>query len=199
MFYAIGVLKSFAQFTGKCLRQSLSFNKFVVWGLPLYCAKILRTPFLIEHARLLLLKWQLNNLFLFKRKYRAAACNFSGNDSIGTFLKDKTYFIIVLLFQSAEKTFWKLLQWNWFVLKLQTEACNFFRNKLYRRHFSRKVLKQAAFLFAFLQSFCERLLKWLLWSSFFKRLKEVLSNFCRNELLCTDIFFETSWRQTQLF
>ena len=78
------------------------------------------------------------------------------------------------------------------MLRLQAEACNFSRNKLHRRHFSRKVLKQTAFLFALFQSFCETLLKQLLRSSFFKRLKEVLSNFCRNELLCTDNFFETS-------
>ena len=105
----------------------------------------------------------------------------------------------LLLFQSFEKTFCKLLHWSWFVFRLQAEACNFSKNKHHRRHFSRKVLKQIASLFALFQSFCKTLLKSLLWSSFFKRLKKVISNFRRNELLCTDIFFETSWRQTQLF
>ena len=107
--------------------------------------------------------------------------------------------LFLSLFQSFDITFWKLLQWSWFVLRLQAQACNFFRTKLHRRHFSRKVLMQTAFLFALFQSFCETLLKWLLWSSFLKRLKEVPSNFCRNELLCADTFFETSWRQSQLF
>ena len=104
------------------------------------------------------------------------------------------------LFQSFHKTPWRLLQCCWFVLRLQEKICNFSRNKLRRRHFSRKVLKaEAAFLLALFPSFWKTPLKLLLWSSFFNRLEEVLDNFCRNGLLCTTIFFETSWRQKQFF
>ena len=87
------------------------------------------------------------------------------------------------LFQSFHKTPWRLLQCCWFVLRLQEKICNFSRNKLRRRHFSRKVLKaETAFLLALFPSFWKTPLKLLLWSSFFKRLEEVLNNFCRNEL-----------------
>ena len=55
------------------------------------------------------------------------------------------------------------------MLRLEAEVCNFSRNKLYRRHFPRKVLKaDTAFLFALLQSFWKTPLKCLLWSSFSK-------------------------------
>ena len=68
MFCKKGFLRKFAKFTGKHLRQSLFFNK--VAGLrpatllkkrfwrtcfPMNSAKFLRTPFLIEHLRWLLL------------------------------------------------------------------------------------------------------------------------------------------------
>ena len=54
-----GVLRNFAKFTGKYLCQSLFFNK--VSGMRHRCfllnfEKFLRTPFLIEHLRWLLLK-----------------------------------------------------------------------------------------------------------------------------------------------
>ena len=62
------------------------------------------------------------------------------------------------------------------MLRLQAEVCNFSRYKLHRRHFSRKVLKaDKAFLFALFQSFCKTPLKWLLWSSFFKRLEQAVA------------------------
>ena len=39
------------------------------------------------------------------------------------------------------------------MLRFEAKVCNFPRNKLHRRHFSRKVLKaEAAFLFALFQS-----------------------------------------------
>ena len=58
MFFKKGVLKNFAKFTGKHLCQSLFFDK--VAGLrhrcfPLNFAKFLRTSFIIEHLRYLLL------------------------------------------------------------------------------------------------------------------------------------------------
>ena len=44
------------------------------------------------------------------------------------------------------------------MLRFEAKVCNFPRNKLHRRHFSRKVLKaEAAFLFALFQSFWKRL------------------------------------------
>ena len=50
---------------------------------------------------------------------------------------------------------------RWLLLKRQqytAAACNFSRNKLHRRHFSRKVLKaEAAFLFDLFESFWKRL------------------------------------------
>ena len=80
---------------------------------------------------------------------------------------------------------------------MQAEVCNFSRDKLHHRHFPRKVLKaKTAFLFALFQSFWWAPWKWLLYSSFFQSLEEVLNNFRRNEFLYTDTFFETFWRQT---
>ena len=57
MFSKIGVLKSFAKFTGKHMYQSLSFNKVVgvrnatLLMTPVNFAKIFRTPFVLEHLR----------------------------------------------------------------------------------------------------------------------------------------------------
>ena len=86
------------------------------------------------------------------------------------------------------------------MLSLEGEVCNFSRNKLHRRHFSKNVLKaETAFLFALFQRFWENTFEMTTLEFFFKRLQEVLNNFCKNELLCTNIFFETYWRQTQLF
>ena len=57
MFSKIGVLKSFAKFTGKHMYQSLSLNKVVgvrnatLLMTPVNFAKIFRTPFVLEHLR----------------------------------------------------------------------------------------------------------------------------------------------------
>ena len=53
VFYKKGVLRNFAKFTGKHLRQSLFFNK--VTGLMPATTPFPRTPFLIEHLWWLLL------------------------------------------------------------------------------------------------------------------------------------------------
>ena len=77
------------------------------------------------------------------------------------------------------------------MLRFEAEVCTFSRNKLHRKHCFRKVLTaETAYLFALFQSFWKKLLKLLLSNSFFRRLEEVLNNFCKNELLFTDIFFE---------
>ena len=60
MFFKLGVLKNFANFTEKHLCQSLLLINFVRnrpqrrW-FPVKFAKFLRTPFFVEHLRLLLL------------------------------------------------------------------------------------------------------------------------------------------------
>ena len=57
VFYKVGVLKDFAKFTGKHLRQSLFFNKVAGLGrFPLNFLKSLRTSFLTQH---LFLQWLL--------------------------------------------------------------------------------------------------------------------------------------------
>ena len=71
VFWKKGVLRNFAKFTGKQLRQSLFFNKVAgfrpatllkkkLWHscFPVNFAKSLRTPFLTEHIRWLLLQFQ---------------------------------------------------------------------------------------------------------------------------------------------
>ena len=51
-----GVLRYFTKFTGKYLCQSLYFNKVAgLRRIPVNFAKFLKTPFLIEHLRWLLL------------------------------------------------------------------------------------------------------------------------------------------------
>ena len=58
MFCKKGVLGNFAKFTGTHLCQSLFFNKvagFRPQGFPVNFVKFLRTPFLTEHVRWLLL------------------------------------------------------------------------------------------------------------------------------------------------
>ena len=78
------------------------------------------------------------------------------------------------------------------MLRLEGEVCNFSRNKLHRRNFSKNVLKaETAFLFALFQRFWENTFEMTTLEFFFKTLEEVLNNFCRNELLCINIFFET--------
>ena len=65
VFCKKGVLRNFAKFTGKNPCQSLFFRKKHRW-FPVNFAKFLRTPFLIEHLRRLLLdgtdiSWALKN------------------------------------------------------------------------------------------------------------------------------------------
>ena len=52
-----------------------------------------------------------------------------------------------LLFQSFWKAPWRLLQWSWFVLRLEAEVCNFSRNKLHRKHFLEKFWRQRQFFY----------------------------------------------------
>ena len=72
VFYKTGVLRNFTKFTGKHLCQSLFFNKITglspatllkkrLWHrrFPVNFAKFVRTPFLTEHLRWLLLPVQL--------------------------------------------------------------------------------------------------------------------------------------------
>ena len=70
VFYKEGVLKDFAKFTLKQLRQSLFFNKVAtllkrrLWHrcFPMNFTKLLRTRFLKEHLRRLLNKKRLKKL-----------------------------------------------------------------------------------------------------------------------------------------
>ena len=90
MFFKKGVLTNFVKFTGKHLCQSLFFNK--VAGLllkkghwhrcfPVNIAKFLRTPFLTEHPRWLLLQtWDL-------AAFPRATCSSTGLSKIICFRK----------------------------------------------------------------------------------------------------------------
>ena len=85
VFCRKGVLRNFAKFTGKHLCQSLFFNKVtglrpeacnfikketLVQVFPVEFAKFLRTPFLTEHLRWLLLQWKVHS------------CNETSHDNI---------------------------------------------------------------------------------------------------------------------
>ena len=75
VFYKKNVLRNFAKFTGKHLRQSLYFNKvagrlptlFKKWlwhrCFPVHFAKFLATPFFIEQLRWLLLSFLTDYFF----------------------------------------------------------------------------------------------------------------------------------------
>ena len=78
VFCEKGVLRNFAKFTGKHLRQSLFFNKVAGlrpatllkkrlwhWCFPVNFAKFLRTPFFTEH-----LWWLLLNVYLMQLRYQ---------------------------------------------------------------------------------------------------------------------------------
>ena len=113
------------------------------------------------------------------------------------FLKDETFFIIVseLLENSLQIATMELICFKSVVFSEINFIVDIFLEKFWRQ-------RQLFYLLCF-KAFgkgWKTPLNWLLWSSFpIKRLQEVLNNFCRNEFLCTDIFFETYWRQTQLF
>ena len=87
VFCAKGVLRDFTKFTGEHLCQCLFFNKVaglrpatllkkILWlrYFPVNFAKFLRTPFLTEHLRWLLLNIKLSILYLDKQTSEKLCC-----------------------------------------------------------------------------------------------------------------------------
>ena len=106
-----------------------------------------------------------------------------------------------LLFQSFYKTPWRLLQWSWFVLRLEAKVCNFSRNKLHRKHFLEKFWRQRKLFYLL----CFKAFGKHLWNDYcgvlfskgwwkYSVTSAKMNFFDRHELL----FFEMYWRQTQL-
>ena len=79
VFCKKGVLRNFTEFTGKHLCQSLFFNK--VAGLKsANFAKFLRTPFLTEHLRWLLLMFsKINSNFVKTQKRSLKSATYANN------------------------------------------------------------------------------------------------------------------------
>ena len=166
MFFKIGILKSFAKFIGKYLRQSLRpatlLNKRL-WDrcFPVNFAKILRTPFFLEHPPvveylkgiphrlLLLVQEQLLRATVpfqsnaFNSSYLSYQLFFEIAIFLSSYFSEQAIFLNSYLQEQPPEGFYKklFLKISQYLQENTHQGCNFIKKRLKHRCFPANISK----------------------------------------------------------